>query len=161
MRKITLICFGKLRTDGLDQAVNEFTKRLSKYTDFKTIELKPQVVSEKSASVRLQNQIKEAEELKKLTQHSKVVWCLDETGKSLKTTDWADDIKNYQQNGISEMTFVIGSGLGLHKDFIKSCDKIVSFGAQTLSHEIARLVFVEQTYRVLSYLSGHPYHNEG
>ena len=140
-------------------AVAEFAKRLTKYTDFQVIELKPIIVAEKSESIRKMNQAKEAQEIEKYISGAKIVWCLDETGKSLPTDQWANHFKNYALQGSSEMVFVIGSGLGLSKEILKKSTLVISLGAQTLSHELARLVFTEQLYRVFTVISGHPYHN--
>lgn len=159
MRKVTLICYGKLKTPGMADAVAEFAKRLTKYTDFQVIELKPIIVAEKSESIRKMNQAKEAQEIEKYISGAKIVWCLDETGKSLPTDQWANHFKNYALQGSSEMVFVIGSGLGLSKEILKKSTLVISLGAQTLSHELARLVFTEQLYRVFTVISGHPYHN--
>ena len=170
MKKVTLVCFGKLKTPGLEATVQEFEKRLSRYTDFKTIELKPITVPEKSESLRSLIPEKEAEILLELFQspsfktkagRTPEIWCLDETGKAMKTTEWAQAFQTLTDRGSGELVFVIGGSLGLGDAILKTAHKKISFGPQTLSHEIARLLLVEQTYRALSYLVGHPYHNEG
>ncbi len=170
MKKVTLVCFGKLKTPGLEAAVQEFEKRLTRYTDFKTVELKPVTVPEKSEALRSLIPEKEAEILLELFQspgfktkagRTPEIWCLDETGKAMKTTEWAQSLETLTDRGSGELVFVIGGSLGLGDGILKIAHKRISFGPQTLSHEIARLLLVEQTYRALSYLEGHPYHNEG
>lgn len=170
MKKITLVCFGKLKTKGLGDAVQEFEKRLTRYTDFKTIELKPIPIPDKSETLRLRNPEKEAAMLVELFESPNFksqagrlpeIWCLDETGKSMKTTEWAQSLQHLNDRGSGELVFVIGGSLGLSTEFLKLAQKRLSFGPQTFSHELARLVLVEQLYRALSYLKGHPYHNEG
>lgn len=161
MKKMTLICFGKLKTPGLAEAVYDFTKRLNPYVDFKTIELKPIIVPEKSPEIRLKNQVKEVDLILKNLSGKEWLWMLDETGKSYKTTEWAKNIDVFFNEGPQELVFIIGSGLGLNKEFTKKAQKLISLGPQTMSHELARLNLVEQIYRSISYLKGHPYHNEG
>jgi 23S rRNA (pseudouridine1915-N3)-methyltransferase len=170
MKKVTLVCFGKLKTPGLGDAVQEFEKRLTRYTDFKTIELKPLPVPEKSEALRSLIPEKEAQILSDLFQTPSFkssagrlpeIWCLDETGKSMKTTEWAKSLRELSDRGSGELVIVIGGSLGLSETLLKSAQKLVSFGPQTFSHELARLVLVEQLYRALSFLTGHPYHNEG
>ena len=170
MKKITLVCFGKLKTTGMADSVAEFTKRLSRYTDFKVVELKPIRVPEKSEALRKRIPEKEGDELLELFEspgfkstagRTPEIWCLDETGKSMKTTDWAKALGTLSDRGSGELIFTIGGSLGLGENILKVAHKKVSFGPQTLSHELARLVLVEQLFRALSFNEDHPYHNEG
>ena len=170
MRKITLICFGKLKTPGLLDAVSEFEKRLGRYVDFETIELKPIPVPEKSTTHRSRIPEQEGEVLMELLQspgfkskagRAPALWCLDETGKGLPTREWASRLKDLGNNGSGELVLLIGGSLGLGENILAHCHLKLSLGPQTLSHELARLILVEQVYRALSYNSGHPYHNEG
>lgn len=170
MKKVVLICYGRLKTPGFDAAVGEFTKRLSRYTDFKVIELKATKVPEKSDSLRDSIPEKEGQEILDLiaspsfkTQYARTpaLWCLDETGKTMKTTEWAEALTDLTDRGSGELVLIIGGGLGLGTNILKAAHRKVAFGPQTLSHELARLVLVEQIYRALSFNEGHPYHNEG
>ncbi|NDG86246.1 MAG: 23S rRNA (pseudouridine(1915)-N(3))-methyltransferase RlmH [Proteobacteria bacterium] len=170
MRKITLICFGKLKTPGLPDAVAEFEKRLGRYVEFQAIELKPVPVPEKSETLRSTIPEKEARILLELIDSpgfkSKAgktpeLWCLDETGKALPTREWSKNLEDLGTRGSGELVLVIGGSLGLGDAILKRAHRKVSLGPQTLSHELARLILTEQLYRALSYLSGHPYHNEG
>ena len=79
----------------------------------------------------------------------------------MKTTDWAKSLNTLADRGSGELVFVVGGSLGLGDSILKIAHHRLSFGPQTVSHEIARLLLVEQVYRALSFLSGHPYHNEG
>jgi 23S rRNA (pseudouridine1915-N3)-methyltransferase len=170
MRKVTLVCFGKLKTPGLDLAVAEFTKRLTRYADFSVVELRPIPVPEKSDTLRSSIPEKEGVILMELFESpgfkskagkSPQIWCLDETGKSLPTRDWAKDLLDLETKGSGDLILIIGGSLGLGENILKLAHRKLSLGPQTLSHELARLILVEQLYRALSYLKGHPYHNEG
>lgn len=170
MKKVTLICYGRLKTPGLSESVAEFTKRLSRYTEFQVVELKPVPIPEKSEALRAQIPEKEGEEIlallaspafKQRAGRSPELWCLDETGKSLKTSEWASALSLLADRGSGELVLVIGGSLGLGSNILKAAHKRLCFGPQTLSHELARLILVEQLYRALSFLEGHPYHNEG
>jgi len=169
MRKITLVCFGRLKTPGLQEAVTEFEKRLSRYVDFETLELKPMPVPDKSTHERARIQQKEADLLIELLQSpgfkikagkTPVLWCLDETGMGLPTREWSSRIKDLETSP-NDLVLLIGGSLGLGDTILKKCHSKWSLGPQTLSHELARLVLIEQLYRALSYNAGHPYHNEG
>lgn len=158
MKKITLICFGKLKTPGLEDAVAEFTKRLSGYTKFSCIEMKSTQSPEKDD--RLVLDLLESQSFKTNYSRSPQIWALDETGKAMKTTEWASRFGEIQDRGSGELVLLIGGSYGLGQEVLALAHRRVSFGPQTLSHEIARLVLVEQLYRTLSFSTGHPYHHE-
>lgn len=170
MKRITLVCFGKLRTAGFDDSVSEFEKRLARYTDFEVKELKGLPVPEKEGKLRDQVPHEEGAIILDLLQspafrsrsgRAPELWCLDETGKAMKTTEWASALGDLADRGSGELILLIGGSLGLGENVLSRAQRRVSFGPQTLSHELARLVLMEQLYRALSYRSGHPYHNEG
>ncbi len=170
MKRITLVCFGKLRTAGFEASVGEFEKRLKRYTAFEVRELRGLPVPEKEGVLRDQVSEKEADMILELISspgfksrsgRNPDLWCLDETGKAMKTTDWAASLADISDHGSGELVLVIGGSLGLGERILKQAQKRISFGPQTLSHELARLVLMEQLYRALSFRAGHPYHNEG
>jgi 23S rRNA (pseudouridine1915-N3)-methyltransferase len=170
MKRITLVCFGKLRTAGFEPAVGEFEKRLKRYTAFEVRELRGLPVPEKEGLLRDQVSEKEADMILELISspgfksrsgRNPDLWCLDETGKAMKTTEWAVALGEISDHGSGELVLVIGGSLGLGDRILKQAQKRISFGPQTMSHELARLVLMEQLYRSLSFRSGHPYHNEG
>lgn len=159
MKKVVLICFGKLKTPGLESAVAEFTKRMGAYTKFTCIELKSTQDPDKDEALVLD--LLEGQSFKNQHARNPVIWALDETGKPMKTTEWSKQFKQIQDRGTGDLVFLLGGSYGLSENLLKKADRKVSFGPQTLSHELARLVLVEQLYRALSYGAGHPYHHEG
>ena len=159
MKKVVLICFGKLKTPGLEDAVAEFTKRLSAYTKYSCVELKSTQSPEKDEVMILE--LLQSQSFKNNHARTPQIWALDETGKPMKTTRWSSEFLEIQDRGSGELVFILGGSYGLSEKILKLAHKLVSFGPQTLSHELARLVLVEQLYRALSYAAGHPYHHEG
>jgi 23S rRNA (pseudouridine1915-N3)-methyltransferase len=159
MKKTVLICFGKLKTPGMDDAVAEFTKRLGAYTKYSCIEMKSTQSPEKDEAMILE--LLESQSFKNNYARAPQIWALDETGKAMKTTEWASEFKDLQDRGSGELVLILGGSYGLSDAILKKSHKRISFGPQTLSHELARLVLVEQLYRALSFAAGHPYHHEG
>lgn len=159
MKKTVLICFGKLKTPGMEAAVGEFTKRLGSYTKFSCIELKSTQSPEKDETMILD--LLESPSFQTQYARNPQIWALDETGKALKTTEWASEFKEILNRGSGELVLIIGGSYGLSDLILKKAHKKISFGPQTFSHELARLVLVEQLYRALSFAAGHPYHHEG
>ena len=97
----------------------------------------------------------------KLLEHSpknSILILLDKEGENLSTNKLFDLIKSYEMNNIKILNFAIGGPYG-HSQFVKQkSDKIISFGKMTWSHIIARLMLVEQIYRIESIFNNHPYH---
>ena len=83
---------------------------------------------------------------------------LDERGAALTSAQFAIDIASARDASVSAYVVVIGGADGLAADLRDKANKIVSFGAMTWPHQLARVMAAEQLYRALSILSGHPYH---
>jgi 23S rRNA (pseudouridine1915-N3)-methyltransferase len=128
-------------------------------------ELKPLSVPDKSASTRRQIQQKEgellAQKLSKTLTGRGAYYVLDEGGKALTTQGWAELVRSWEADGLPELAFCVGSSLGFSEEIRKKARGILSLGPQTLPHELARVVLLEQLYRAWSVTRGHPYHNEG
>ena len=88
------------------------------------------------------------------------VIALDETGRSLTSRKFADWVAERRDAGISELVILIGGPDG-HGPSVKArADLVLSLGAMTYPHQIARLLITEQLYRAITILSGHPYHRD-
>jgi 23S rRNA (pseudouridine1915-N3)-methyltransferase len=164
--QIRIVAFGKLKTPGLREALDYYLRNLRPWAGaVEELELKPLPVPDKSPASRKQIQEKEGalllEKLKPSLESRGVLVLLDETGKALRTQEWADQIKSWESEGVREVSFCIGSSLGFSSDVRGRARKTFSLGPQTLPHELARVVLGEQLYRAYSLLNGHPYHNEG
>jgi len=164
--RLAVLAFGKLKTPGLREAADYYLRLANGYCSVDELELKPIPVPQKSTAIRKQIQTKELELVRKAL-HSQngnrnLLYLLDEGGKSLRTEDWANQIRIWEQNGIQNVTFCVGSSLGFAEELrIEAKGRMISLGCQTLPHELARVVLLEQLYRALSVTRGHPYHNEG
>ena len=89
------------------------------------------------------------------------LWILDETGKGYSTQQLADQVTDLEERGIKDITVCIGGADGVGDDLRRQADRIISLGPQTLMHELALLVWMEQVYRIHTLKAGHPYHREG
>ncbi len=83
---------------------------------------------------------------------------LDERAPSMSSEDFADFVRTRRDGGVRALAFVIGGADGLDPDLRARADLALSFGAMTLPHQIVRLLVVEQIYRAMSIIAGHPYH---
>jgi 23S rRNA (pseudouridine1915-N3)-methyltransferase len=163
--QVQVVSFGKLKTPGLRDAVDYYLKLLSVWTPVRELELKPLSVPDKSPATRKLIQEKEGtlllNKLEQSLSSRGIMVLLDETGKNLPTHTWSTQLQKFQDDGIREVSFCIGSSLGFSAEIRTRARLCLSFGSQTLSHELARAVLCEQIYRAWSVNRGHPYHNEG
>lgn len=163
--KIYLVAFGKLKAPGTRELTDYYLRNVKPFHEVIEIELSPIRMNLKSNSDRLLVRKKEAEILtdcfeKKTTRNSKII-LLDEKGNSLPTLKIAEKMNDWLNTGVSEIFFCIGSAYGFSDELKKKASLLICFGAQTISHEIARVILAEQIYRVFSVIKNHPYHNEG
>jgi 23S rRNA (pseudouridine1915-N3)-methyltransferase len=162
---IHVFAFGKLKTPGLREAADYYKKLIRPWAPLEETELKPFPIPEKSKEIRLQNQSKEGlyllERIKKATRGRGIYYLLDEKGKARPTLEWARQIQTWEQTSVGSVSFCVGSSLGFSEEIRGQAAGLFSFGPQTLSHELARVVLFEQLYRSWSVTKGHPYHNEG
>lgn len=82
----------------------------------------------------------------------------DEIGKTLSSADFAAALMRTRDSGVEALAFVIGGPDGLDPDFRAAARLVLSFGAMTWPHQLARVLAAEQIYRAVTILSGHPYH---
>jgi 23S rRNA (pseudouridine1915-N3)-methyltransferase len=83
---------------------------------------------------------------------------LDERGKSMGSTDFACRLARARDAGMAHASFLIGGADGLDPALREHCGLALSFGALTLPHQLVRILVLEQLYRALTILGGHPYH---
>lgn len=163
--RVYFFSFGKLKTSGLRQTGDYYLQLLRPWVHAEEVELKPLAVPDKSQATRKDIQIKEGlhllEKIEKKISSRGIIILLDETGKTLPTQGWAKTFLDLESQSIPEIAFCIGSSLGFSEDVKKKSKLSLSFGPQTLPHELARVVLFEQVYRAWSVIKGHPYHNEG
>jgi len=90
-----------------------------------------------------------------------VVIALDERGEALSSMAFAKRLEAWRDGGKREARFLIGAADGLSEDERQSADLLLSFGAATWPHLLARAMLAEQLFRATSILANHPYHREG
>ena len=86
---------------------------------------------------------------------------LDERGKSLTSSEFAGIISRWRDDGVREVRFLIGAAYGHDAAVRDGADLLLSFGAATWPHMLARAMVAEQLFRATSIIAGHPYHREG
>ena len=157
--KITLIAVGKIKERYFEDAIREYSKRLSRYCRLEII----QVADEKTpdgASEALEEQIKEKEGRRILDQirEGAYVIALAVEGKQLDSLELAARMERLAVEGKSQLVFLMGGSLGLSKEVMRRADFALSFSAMTFPHQLMRVILLEQIYRSFRIRAGEPYH---
>lgn len=157
--KITIVCVGRLKEKYWTSAVDEYSKRLSKYIKLEIIELPDEKAPESmSGAQEEQVKAKEGEKIVKAIKDNSFVVTLEIEGKQLTSVELAKLIEEKMTRGISHITFVIGGSLGLSAEVIKMSDYHLSFSKMTFPHQLMRVVLLEQIYRAERINNNEPYH---
>lgn len=157
--KITILAVGKIKEKFYTEAVNEYSKRLSRYCKLEVI----QVADEKTAENSTDNEMdivkqKEAERLLKHIPEDAYVITLEINGKALDSVELAEKINKLGVTGTSHIIFVIGGSLGLYKSVSDRADFKLSFSKMTFPHQLMRVILLEQIYRSYRIINHQPYH---
>ncbi|ACQ52682.1 23S rRNA (pseudouridine(1915)-N(3))-methyltransferase RlmH [Clostridium botulinum] len=156
---ISIISVGKIKEKFLKAAIDEYSKRLSKYCKLNIIEV-PDEKTPDNASLKEENIIKEKEGtliLKHIKDNSFVI-ALDLKGKSIASEEFSDLIENCRLTGNSTIAFVIGGSLGLSEQVLSRANYRLSFSKMTFPHQLFRVMLLEQVYRAFRILCREPYH---
>ena len=102
----------------------------------------------------------EAERLSSPVSPGTVVIALDESGRNLTSRALAAKIGGWQQQGRSELAFLIGGPEGLDPTLLERADLVLALGRMTWPHRLVRVLLAEQLYRAATILAGHPYHRD-
>jgi len=157
--KITIISVGKIKEKFYAEAVKEYAKRLSRYCKL-TEEVVPDERADECFSPAEIDRVKIKEGqkiLNKITKNSYVI-VLDIKGLELSSEAFADKIKVLADQGISDISFIIGGSNGLSMEVINRADFKLSFSKMTFPHQLFKVILLEQIYRAFKINSGETYH---
>ncbi len=157
--KITLVTVGKIKEKYFEDAIAEYSKRLSRYCRLEIL----QVADEKTpdgASAALEEQIreKEGERILSRIRSDAYVIALAIQGQMLDSEQLAGKLEKLGVSGVSQIVFVIGGSLGLSQAVLSRADYQLSFSRMTFPHQLMRVVLLEQIYRSYRIISNEPYH---
>lgn len=160
MIKITIACVGKLKEDYLKGAEKEFVKRLSAYCNLEIRSIQEEKMPEDAAPA-LEAQIldKETKRLLKLIPEHSTVILLDLRGKEISSPELAEKIQDYMVTGTSHLTFVIGGPFGYTDELRKKADFRWKFSPLTFTHQMIRILLLEQIYRAFKIMRKEKYHH--
>lgn len=156
--KAALILVGKTVDKRFAELISEYTNRLKHYISFE-INTIPELKNTKSLTSE-QQKSSEAELIIKNLQPSDYVVLLDEHGKEMRSVEMADWMKRKMNTINKRIVFIIGGPYGFSQKIYDIAHEKLSMSKMTFSHQMIRLIFVEQLYRSMTILNGEPYHHE-
>ena len=159
MIAIDILCVGKIKEKYWNDAISEYSKRLSRYCKLEIIEVQDEKTPDNAPeSVEKQIKDKEGQKLLKHLDPKALKFALAIDGKRFSSTGFADVIQSESVQGCSRMQFVIGGSLGLSDEVLRPCDRKLSFSDMTFPHQMMRVILLEQIYRAYRIINGEPYH---
>lgn len=156
--KFTLLVVGKTVEKHYITAIADYTERTRHYVSF-DMEVIPELKNTKSLSMEQQKE-KEAELILKALQPGDVVVLLDEHGKEFRSVEFAAWVERKMHTVNKRLVFIIGGPYGFADTVYKVAQEKISLSKMTFSHQMIRLIFVEQLYRAMTILNNGPYHHE-
>lgn len=149
---IKIITVGQIKEQYLKDAIEEYKKRISKYTNLEIIELKDEGLVEEEKSIKI-----EAEKIEKQLNDKDYIITLEIEGKEYTSPEFAEKLRTIQIEN-SNITFIIGGSYGL-ADSIKNKAKMhLSFSKMTFPHQLFRVILLEQIYRSFKIINNESYH---
>jgi 23S rRNA (pseudouridine1915-N3)-methyltransferase len=145
--KLILLFTGKTEDSYLKEGIDIYSKRIGRYIPH---EIK--IINERKKKFTAGNS------LPVLGQSSYVV-CLDEKGDKLSSVDFAKFLEKMMNQGYKELVFITGGAYGFTEGETLTADRLLSLSQMTFSHQMVRLILVEQIYRALTIIRGEPYHH--
>lgn len=155
--KICLLVIGKTDAAYVRAGIEEYEKRLTRYVSYE-MKVLPDVKNAKSMSEQVQKE-KEAALLLEQLQATDMVILLDENGRQHSSVEYSDFLAQKMLNGTKRLVFVIGGPYGFAQEVYQRANDKISLSKMTFSHQMVRIIFVEQLYRAMTIMRGEPYHH--
>lgn len=155
--RTTLILVGKTAERLYAEGIKNYENRIGHYIPF-NIKVIPELKNSRSLSESQQKE-KEGELILKVIEDKSFVVLLDERGQEMRSIEFAAWLGNKQQT-LRQLTFIIGGSYGFSDAVYSRADAKMSLSRMTFSHQMIRLIFVEQLYRACTIMRHEPYHHE-
>ncbi|WP_430817740.1 23S rRNA (pseudouridine(1915)-N(3))-methyltransferase RlmH [Carboxylicivirga sp. RSCT41] len=156
--KVVLVVIGKTDEPYLKTGIDIFEKRLKHYLPYE-MKVIPDLKKTKNLSTRQQKTM-EGQLILQSFQAGDHVVLLDEKGKEFTSMEFARLIEKRMVAGLKRLVFVIGGPYGFSEEVYAKANSKISLSKMTFSHQMIRLIFVEQLYRANTILKNEPYHHE-
>ena len=156
--KTIFIVVGKTNDKCIVELMQEYLGRINHYLPFE-VEVVPELRNAKNLTTEQQKE-QEAELLKRAFQAGDYIVLLDEHGRERRSIDFATWMQKRLSASPRRLVFVVGGPYGFSPSIHRLANEEISLSQMTFSHQMIRLLFVEQVYRAMTILHGEPYHHE-
>lgn len=156
--RIILLVVGKTNDEYINKLIDNYIQRLKHYTDFEWQTI-AELKNTKNMPEETQKE-KEGEAILKATENADEIFILDEHGDQPTSVEFSGFINRHMNKGTRKLVFVIGGPYGFSEAVYKKITKKISLSKMTFSHQMIRLIFVEQLYRAFTIIKGESYHHE-
>ena len=156
--KIKLIVVGKSAFDFVKEGEDVYEKRLAHYLPFEKIVL-PDIKNPKNLSVE-ELKKKEGELILSKISNQDFLVLMDENGSDFSSVKFSEWINQKVNEGLRSIVFLIGGAFGFSKEVYDRSNQKISLSKMTFSHQLVRVIFLEQLYRAQTIIKGEPYHHE-
>jgi len=154
--KIILLSVGKVRKEFIRKGEIEYLKRIKRYIPLETDYVKEEKIVKNRKDSDIIN--KEGERLIKKIPHRSWTVTLDRNGTLFSSDGFARFLSERMNTGTAHLTFIIGGALGLSSEIRNQSNTVISLSKMTFTHEMSRLILLEQIYRSFTIIKGEQYH---
>ena len=155
--KAVLLTVGKTDINSIAIEIDKYTKRIGHYLPF-SMEVIPDIKNKRNLSQAEQKQ-KEGDLILSKLHNTDYVVLLDEGGRLFNSNQFAQHIENKKNTIARKLVFVIGGPYGFSNAVRARANEMISLSKMTFTHQMVRMIFVEQFYRAMTILSNQPYHH--
>lgn len=156
--KITLLAIGKTDVAYLKEGIEEYVKRINRYINF-SFEIIPDIKKTGNLPAETQKKLEGELIVSKIGSGSEML-IFDENGKTFTSREFSDFLQRKMASGLKELIFVIGGPYGFSEEVYKKVGTGISLSKFTFSHQMVRLLCVEQLYRAFTIINNEPYHHD-
>lgn len=156
--KICLLVVGKTDAKYLEEGMKIYLDRIKHYVPFE-LKIIPDLKKTKNLSEEIQNR-KEGELIMAQVEPSDMLVLLDERGKLYSSKEFGVYLQKRMLSGIKRLVFLIGGPYGFSPEVKSRANGLLSLSKMTYSHQMVRLIFLEQLYRGFTIIKGEPYHHD-
>ena len=157
--KISIACAGKIKEKYLREGIAEFVKRLKPFCQLEFLEITEEKMKDNPSAAEKAAVLKaEGERLLKKISPSSYLVVLDVIGRPISSEELSQKMDALALRGQSHITFLIGGAFGLSDEVRQRADERISFSRMTFTHQMIRLLLVEQIYRAFKISRGEKYH---
>ena len=155
--KISVYSIGKSNIRFVEEAEAYYTRKIRYFTKFEMIKQQPKrsAVTDVSSAQKAERDL-----ILRSSAHADCLILLDERGEHLSSKELATYIAQLQNESVRHSMWVIGGAFGFHSDLYACAQKTISLSKLTFSHQLVRIIVLEQLYRAFTILHNHPYHHE-